>query len=99
MSERGGRGGFVMSHEHRTKISRSKILNRLIACGEGDLEMSSTQASVGMGLLKKVMPDLTAVEMTGKDGGPIETSTDTRDLARAVMDILRQAQVDKGLPK
>ena len=95
MAERGRPAGFVMSHEHRTKISNSKILNRLIACGEGELDMSSTQANVGMGLLKKVMPDLTAVEMSGPDGGPIETSTDTRDLARAVMDILRLAQVEK----
>ena len=34
-------------------------------------------------------------EVTGKDGGPIETTTDTRDLARAVLDILREARVEK----
>lgn len=48
-----------MGPEHRTKIANSQILNRLIAHVEGDLELSQTQVSAGLGLLKKVMADMT----------------------------------------
>lgn len=71
-----GRGrlpGFKMTEEHRNKIRNSHILNHLIECAEGEREMSSTQASVGLGLLKKVMPDMTASEISGPDGGPVQT--------------------------
>ena len=61
-----------MSEEHRTKISNSKILNRLIACAEGEAELSSTQATVGIALLKKVMPDLSSTEHKGDPDNPIE---------------------------
>ena len=37
--------------------------------------------------------DKTSVEHTGKDGGPIET-TDTRDMARAVLEILSMAEIE-----
>lgn len=50
-----------MSQEHRDKIKNSNILTRLIKCAEGEIEMNSVQAQVGLGLIKKVMPDLTAV--------------------------------------
>jgi hypothetical protein len=71
--DRGRKPGFVMSDEHRVKIQNSNILNALIEHVEGVRDMSSTQVSAGVALLKKVLPDLQAVELTGKDGGPIET--------------------------
>ena len=37
-------------------------------------------------------------EHTGKDGGPIETNTNPRDLARAVFGLLREAQVEDSKP-
>jgi hypothetical protein len=61
MSERGRKPGFVMSHEHRVKIQNSNILNALIEHCVGDREMSATQVSSGLGLLRKVLPDLQAV--------------------------------------
>lgn len=61
-----------MSHEHRTKISNSKILNNLIECAEGGREMSPTQAQVAIALMKKVMPDLAAMAITGEEGGPVQ---------------------------
>ena len=63
MAERGRRPGFVMSHEHRVKIQNSNILNALIEHAEGQREMSPTQVSAGLGLLKKIMPDLSSVQM------------------------------------
>jgi len=60
-----------MSPEHRVKIQNSNILNALIEHVEGVREMSSTQVSAAIALMKKVLPDLAAVEVTGEDGGPI----------------------------
>lgn len=69
MAER-GRGrqpGFRMSNEHRVKIQNSNILNALIEHVEGIREMSATQVSAGLGLLKKVLPDLQATaDATGE---------------------------------
>lgn len=88
MAEKGskrGRGrepGFKMTEAHRDKIRNSNILSSLIKCAEGDLEMGSTQATVGLGLLKKVMPDMSANEITGKDGEPFKViiEGDDKDL-------------------
>jgi hypothetical protein len=70
---RGRKPGFKMSDEHRVKIQNSNILNALIEHVEGNREMSSTQVSAGLGLLKKVLPDMTYNEHAGKDGEPIKT--------------------------
>lgn len=70
---RGRKPGFVMSNEHRVKIQNSNILNALIehACGQRD--MSATQVSAGLGLMKKVLPDLAAMTIEGNgENGAIE---------------------------
>lgn len=54
-----------MSDEHRTKIGNSQILKCLIEHATGQREMSASQVTAGLGLLKKVLPDLTAVEQSG----------------------------------
>ena len=51
-----------LSQDHRDKIRNSNILNALIEHVEGRREMSSSQVSAGVALLKKVMPDLSSVE-------------------------------------
>ncbi|SCB51689.1 hypothetical protein GA0061099_102114 [Bradyrhizobium yuanmingense] len=64
--------GFRMSEEHRVKIKNSNILNALIEHVEGKRDMSATQVSAGLGLLRKVMPDLASTTIQGdEDGGPI----------------------------
>ena len=72
MSKRGRRPGFIMSEEHRAKIANSQILKRLIACAEGQIEMSPTQAQIGLGLMKKVMPDMQATQISGDDDAPLK---------------------------
>lgn len=69
---RGRSPGFTMSPEHRVKIQNSNVLNALIEHVEGRRDMSSTQVTAAIALMKKVLPDLAAVEMTGEDGGPME---------------------------
>jgi hypothetical protein len=53
-----------MSPEHRGKIQNSSILSALIEHAEGRREMSASQVSAGLGLLRKVLPDLGSVEST-----------------------------------
>lgn len=69
---------FSMSHEHRVKIQNSNILNALIEHVEGKREMSATQVTAGIGLLRKIMPDLAATADTGDLGElvPIKKMTD-----------------------
>jgi hypothetical protein len=59
---RGRKPGFQMTEEHRVKIQNSNILNALIEHVEGKREMSASQVSAGIGLLRKVLPDLSAAE-------------------------------------
>jgi hypothetical protein len=68
---RGRKPGFRMSDEHRVKIQNSNILKSLIEHVEGTREMSATQVSAGLGLLKKVLPDLSSVEMNAEVSGEV----------------------------
>jgi hypothetical protein len=64
----------------RLKIKTTQLIKRLEDHVLNGVKMEKTQVSAAMGLLKKTLPDLSAVEMTGKDGGPIETSIDLTGL-------------------
>jgi hypothetical protein len=72
MAERGRRPGFRMSNEHRVKIQNSNILNALMEHVEGSREMSPTQVTAGIALLKKTLPDLAAVQISGDEDQPIK---------------------------
>jgi hypothetical protein len=56
--------GIVLSEQHRDKIRKSKVLQCLISHAVGEMDMSSSQVTAGIALLRKVMPDLAAVEAT-----------------------------------
>ena len=71
MAARGRPKGFVMDDSHRVKIQNSNILNALIEHVDGRREMSSTQVSAGIALLKKVLPDLSTVEVKGNADSPL----------------------------
>jgi hypothetical protein len=72
-----------MSDEHRVKIQNSNILNALIEHVQGDREMSATQVSAGVALLRKVLPDLSSTEAFVDHSGQIEVraSKEQRDAA------------------
>lgn len=70
-SNAGRKPGFTMTDEHRQKIANSRILTCLIQHAEGTQEMSPSQVTAGLGLLKKVLPDLQAVQHSGEDGGAL----------------------------
>lgn len=75
---------YQMSREHRDKIANSNILNALIEHAVGEREMSSTQVQAGLGLLKKVMPDLASVQLSGDDENPVQIEISER--AKSVRD-------------
>ena len=74
VAEKRGRGRtpYRMSETHRDKIRNSNILSCLIDHVEGRREMSATQVTAGLGLLKKALPDLQSMSIQGEeDGEPI----------------------------
>jgi len=50
----------------RAKIKASQLINRLQDHFLGKVELSATQANVGLGLLRKILPDLAATELSGE---------------------------------
>lgn len=72
---RGRKPGFRMSEEHRVKIQNSNILNALIEHVEGKRDMSATQVSAGVALLKKVLPDVSQVTVQGDEENPLQVAT------------------------
>jgi len=60
-----------MSNEHRVKIQNSNILNALIEHALGERDMSATQVSSAVALMKKVLPDLAAVTISGDEDNPV----------------------------
>ena len=51
----------------RAKIQTSQLVNRLTKHVLGEVDMSSSQVSAALGLIKKRLPDLAAVHNTGGD--------------------------------
>ena len=51
--------------ETRAKIRTSQLINRLENHVFGKVDMTSTQVAAALGLLKKTLPDLTAVDAKG----------------------------------
>ena len=76
---RGRKKGFKMDPAHRTKIANSQILNRLIGHVEGSVELSATQVSAGIALLKKVLPDLASVDVNADVTGQIQIIISSAD--------------------
>ncbi|MGE0239979.1 MAG: hypothetical protein AB7F09_19985 [Parvibaculaceae bacterium] len=50
----------------RQKIQASGILDALIEYAEGSRDMSSSQVSAALGLLKKALPDLSSLALPGE---------------------------------
>lgn len=57
----------------REKIQASQIINRLSGHVSGEIEMSPTQVRAAEILLKKTLPDLSGVEISGDEENPIHT--------------------------
>jgi len=60
-----GRLSFKHDEVARQKIRVSEILTRLLKHVDGSVEMSPTQIRAAEILLKKALPDLSSVELSG----------------------------------
>lgn len=69
------------------KINATKIINRLQGHINGNFKMDPSQVTAGLGLLKKVVPDLQSVDMTA-------THEITDSLAELLREIDGQSRVD-----
>jgi hypothetical protein len=55
-----------LNDDWRAKIQTSMLINRLSDHVAGKVELTSTQVTAALGLLKKTAPDLSAVEHSGE---------------------------------
>ena len=53
---------FPKNHNHvqrsREKIAATKVLDKLLKCFDGEIEMTPQQVSIGLKLVNKMVPDL-----------------------------------------
>lgn len=70
---------LVHDDNTRLKIKTSQLINRLTSHVDGKIEMSATQVSAALGLLKKSLPDLAAQHTTQDTGKTLEDWLDELD--------------------
>jgi hypothetical protein len=56
----------------RERIQKSKLANQLISYVLGETKLEPAQVTAGLGLLKKVLPDLSAVTVAGDPDAPVQ---------------------------
>lgn len=67
----------------RLKIQASQIINRLQAHLSGEVELSATQLRAAEILLKKSVPDLSAIELSNPEDEDFRVSVVTRQIVDA----------------
>lgn len=65
--------------ETRARIKTSQLINRLTNHAVGKVKLTSTQVRAIEVLLDRSLPKLTAVELSGAGGGPVQYSDMTDD--------------------
>lgn len=71
--------GKLHQDDVRSKIQASQLINRLTDHALDGLELSPTQIKAIEILLRKSLPDLSAVELTGEGGGPLRIVATSAD--------------------
>jgi hypothetical protein len=63
----------ILSHDTQTreKIRTSQLINRLESHAFGEVELTQTQVRAIEILIKKTLPDLASVELTGDKDNPV----------------------------
>lgn len=70
---RGGSAlGMDWEDKTRDRIQKSIITNRLISFVNGEITLLPAQVTAGLGLLKKVLPDLSAIEHSQDEDKPFK---------------------------
>ncbi len=60
----------------RAKIQAAQLINRMMNCAAGKVEMSQTQVSCAKALLAKVLPDLSQVQASVDSTVTVRSLTD-----------------------
>jgi len=91
MAKPGPAKGITLAPSHREKIAKSQILSRLISFAEGKpgIEMEPHRVTAALGLLRKVLPDMTENMIKGDENAPIYVVS-PRDKLKELLD--RSAQ-------
>jgi len=94
----GPHGVSVKPSEDLTEAQRSVIAeaSQTVTEAGGTIRIKLSDKQAALEKLARTLGMFTDKhEVSGKDGEPLMPETNTRDLARAVLDILRTAQVEK----
>lgn len=67
--------GKLHQDDVRKKIQASQIVNRLMGHINGEHELSATQVNAANILLRKTLPDLSAVVLSGDEDNPVSVVT------------------------
>lgn len=65
----------ALSDDWKANIQATTIMNRLYGHALGTIEMEKSQIDAAKVILAKILPDLARTEMTGADGGPVQTQS------------------------
>ena len=68
--------------EIRNKIRASQLVNRLENHVFGEIEMNSTQVTAALGLLKKCVPDIQAIQHSGDENNPLAIALIERKIVK-----------------
>lgn len=63
----------TMPQAWRDRIQASMLVNRLTDHVNGKVELSPSQVTAGLGLLKKAIPDLAAITVEGNPDKPLHS--------------------------
>ena len=74
MAKSDGFLGKQHADKTRQKIQVTQIVHRLNKCATGEVEMKMTELRAAEILLKKSLPDLQSISLSGEDGGPLVIS-------------------------
>lgn len=62
----------------RARIQAAKLIDRLDAAAMGEIDLTPQQVRAIEILLKKTLPDLSATELSGADGGPLQANVNVQ---------------------
>lgn len=81
--------------KHRQAIQTTMIIKRLTKHIDGKVDMSSTQVTAALGLLKKALPDLKAMEHSGEIGYRPADELSNDELERRIADLSEGIESEK----
>jgi len=70
----------------RNKHKIGSLMARVLKHANGEIEMTPSQINAAKLFLSKTVPDLNRSELTGKDGGAIQTTKELSELDKQLLE-------------